>query len=175
MPNFFNCLKKYIRCCLFLTIDAVLFPQLRSFEIVDPRNLNDSTCLTTVLSIKSWHIGFLCFRKSIVISQVLETFNTRLFFPHQSTILWTSSLYAVSFAFSMQPINVASSENLIKWTDWSPETQSFVNRVNKKGDNNETNPNRKTRSGKTNPISKHNPKTDPNPNHTLILTAVLLA
>ena len=75
MPNFFNCLKKYIRCCPFLTIDAVLFPQLRSLEIVDPRNVNVSTCLTTVLSIKSWHIGFLCFRKSIVISQVLETFN----------------------------------------------------------------------------------------------------
>ena len=35
----------------------------------------------------------------------------------------------------MQPINVTSSENLIKRTDWSPETQSFVNRVNKKGDN----------------------------------------
>ena len=135
MPNFFNCLKKYICCCPFLTIDAELFPQLRSLEIVDPRNLNDSTCLTTVLSIKSWHIGFLCFRKSIVISQVLETFNTRLFFPHQSTILCTSSLYAVSSAFSIQPINVASSENLIKRTDWSPETQSFVNRVNKKGDN----------------------------------------
>ena len=127
MPNFFNCLKKYIRCCPFVTIDAVLFPQLRSLEIVDPRNLNDSTCLTTVLSIKSWHIGFLCFRKSIVISQVLETFNTRLFFPHQSTILCTSSLYSVSSAFSMQPINVASSENVIKRTDWSPETQSFVN------------------------------------------------
>ena len=48
MPNFFNCLKKCIRCCPFLTIDAVLFPQLRSLEIVDPRNLNDSTCFTTV-------------------------------------------------------------------------------------------------------------------------------
>ena len=85
MPNCFNFLKKQIRFCPFLTIDAVVCPQLRSYEIVDPRNLNDSTCLTTVLIIKSGTISFLCFRKSIVISQVLETFNTRFFFLRQPT------------------------------------------------------------------------------------------
>jgi len=34
----------------------------------------------------------------------------------------------------MQPYTVASSENLVSRTDWSTETQSFVKRVNRKGD-----------------------------------------
>ena len=60
--EFFHLSQEIHTLLPLFTVDAVLFPQIRSLEIVDPRNLNDSICLTTVLSIKSWHVGFLCFR-----------------------------------------------------------------------------------------------------------------
>ena len=54
---------------------------------------------------------------------------------YKASIIWTFSLYFVPFAFSIEHAKEVSSENVIKLTDWSPEAQSFVKRVNKKGDN----------------------------------------
>ena len=56
----------------------------------------------------------------------LLSVNPRLLSTLQLISIWTSSLHAVSSAFSVQTSRVVSSRNCIPSNDWPTETQSFV-------------------------------------------------
>ena len=132
--NFFSCLRKCRRWWHFFTMDEMLTSHERSLEITVPRNLKESTCSTCSPLISKGASGSFFRRKSIIISFVLDTLSSRLFSEHQPTNRSTSPRYTLSSSFEMSPSTVVSSENLITTTDESEETQSLVNKVNKRGE-----------------------------------------
>ena len=72
--------------CLFV-MHSVFLSQLRSLEIVAPRNLKDSTCSTSTPFNERGRMGVYFLQKSTIISFVFDTFNLRLLSAHQPTIL----------------------------------------------------------------------------------------
>ena len=76
-----------MRFCAFLMMPIVLLHQERSLEIVEPKNVTESACKTSVPSMTRGWMGVFFLRKSMIISFVLDMFSTRLLFLHQPTSL----------------------------------------------------------------------------------------
>ena len=67
-----------MRFCAFLMMPIVLLHQERSLEIVEPKNVTESACKTSVPSMTRGWMGVFFLRKSMIISFVLDMFSTRL-------------------------------------------------------------------------------------------------
>ncbi len=84
--------RKYNLCWAFLTIESMWVSHFRSWEMVVPRNLNDSTAVTVLFMMVSGGRpgGFLL--KSTIISTVLSVLSFRLLRLHQTASSLTSCL-----------------------------------------------------------------------------------
>src|SRR4029434_382009 len=112
----------------------MLGSHFRFREIVDPRNLKDSTANRVLLSmVRGGSAGGLLL-KSTVISTVLSVFSSRLLQPHHRTSCSTSRLYADSSSSRMRPITDVLSADFRSLTDGSPEVQSLVYREEQWGE-----------------------------------------
>ncbi len=90
--NFLSWRRKYNLCWAFFTMDSMWLSHFRSWEIVVPRNLNDSTAVTLLFMMVSGGRagGFLL--KSTIISTVLSVLSSRLLRLHQTASSLTSCL-----------------------------------------------------------------------------------
>ena len=113
--NLLSWRRKYILCWAFLVMVSMLEAHVRSWEIVDPRNLKVSTADTVLLSMgRGGSVGgappeVLCHLHSFELVQpqvVLTTSEGQLF-----------NLYADSSLSLMRPMTVMSSANLRSLTD----------------------------------------------------------
>src|SRR4029434_9069336 len=111
----------------------MLGSSFRFWEIVDARNLKDSTANTVLLSMVWGGSAGGLLLKSTVIS-VLSVFSSRLLRTHHRARCSTSLLYADSSSSRMRPMTNVSSANFRSLTDGSPEVQSFVNREKSSGE-----------------------------------------
>ena len=92
--NLLSCLKKYSLWWALLTIALALAFQLRSLEIVLPRNLKLSTVSIRWPSMHKRSMGDLLLRKSMIISLVLVGLRLSLLSSHHNAKLLVSSRYA---------------------------------------------------------------------------------
>ena len=69
-----------MRFCALIMMPIVLLQQERSLEIVEPKNVTESACKTSVPSMTRGWMGVFFLRKSMIISFVLDMFSTRLLF-----------------------------------------------------------------------------------------------
>src|SRR4029434_10447572 len=106
----------------------MLGSHFRFRDIVDSRNLKDSTANTVLLCMMRGGSAGGLLLKSTVISTVLSVFGSRLLRPQHRTSCSTSRLYADSSSSRMRPMTGVSSANFRSLTDGSPEVQSFVYR-----------------------------------------------
>src|SRR4029434_10299080 len=106
-------------------IVLMLGSHFRFREIVDHRNLKDSTANTVLYMVRGGSAGGLLL-KSTVISTVLSVFSSWLLRPHHRTSCSTPRLYADSSSSRMRPMTDVSSANFRSLTDGSPEVQSCV-------------------------------------------------
>ncbi len=90
--NFLSWWMKYSLCWAFLTTESMWLSHFRSWEMVVPRNLNDSTAVTVLFMMVSGgeQGGFLL--KSTIISTVLSVLRSRLLRLHQTASSLTSCL-----------------------------------------------------------------------------------
>ncbi len=90
--NFLSWRRKYSLCWACFTIESMWLSHFRSWEMVVPRNLNDSTAVTVLFMMVSGGRagGFLL--KSTIISTVLRVFSSRLLRLHQTASCSTSCL-----------------------------------------------------------------------------------
>ncbi len=88
----FQLTKKVHSLLAFFTMEPMWVSHFRSWEMVVPRNLNDSTAVTVLFMIVSGGRagGFLL--KSTIISTVLSVLSSRLFRLHQTASSLTSCL-----------------------------------------------------------------------------------
>src|SRR4029434_5730706 len=107
-------------------IVLMLDSHFRFREIVNPRNLKDSTVNTVLLSMVRGGSAGRLLLKSTVISTVLSVFISRLWRPHNRASCSTSRQYADSSSSGMRPMTVVSSANFRILIDGSPEVQSSV-------------------------------------------------
>ena len=75
-----------MRFCAFLMMPIVLLHQERSLEIVEPKNVTESACKTSVPSMTRGWMGVFFLRKSMIISFVLDMFST-MFKPPRIQLL----------------------------------------------------------------------------------------
>src|SRR4029434_11029865 len=116
-------------------IVLMLGSHFRFREIVDPRNLKDSTANTVLLCMMRGGSAGGLLLKSTVISTVLSVFSSRLLRPHHRTSCSPPRLYAdASSSSRMRTMTDVSSANFRSLTDGSPEVQSFVNREKSSGE-----------------------------------------
>ena len=95
----------------------MLFSQAKSFDIIVPINLKQSTLsIESPLTIMGAS-GFFLFLKSTIISLVLDAFSYRLLVSHHDTRLLTSWRYSDSFESDTSPINVVSSAHFNNGTE----------------------------------------------------------
>src|SRR4029434_4081371 len=95
----------------------MLGSHFRFREIVDPRNLKDSTANTVLLCMMRGGSAEGLLLKSTVISTVLSVFSSGLLRPHHRTSCSTSRLYADSSSSRMRPMTDVSSANFRSLTD----------------------------------------------------------
>ncbi len=121
MLNFFSWWRKNSLCWAFFTVESMWVSHFSSWEMVVPRNLNDSTAATVLFMVVSGGSagGFLL--KSTIISTVLSVLSSKLFLLHQTASCSTSCLSANSSPSWMRAMAVVSSANFRSLTEGSVE------------------------------------------------------
>src|SRR4029434_8229187 len=107
-------------------IVLTLGSHFRFREIVDHRNLKDSTANTVLLCMMRGGSAGGLLLKSTVISTVLSVFSSRLLRQHHRTSCSTCRLYADSSSSRMRPMTDVSSANLRSLTEGWLEVQLLV-------------------------------------------------
>ncbi len=83
----FSWRKKYKFCLAFFTMESMWMSHFRSWEMVVPRNLNDSTAVTVLFMMVRRGSTTVFLFKSTIISTVLSMFSSRLLWLHQTAWL----------------------------------------------------------------------------------------
>ncbi len=131
--NFFSWQRKYNLCwAFFIIMESMWLSHFRSWEMVVPRNLNDSIAVTVLFMMVSG--GFLL--KSTVISTVLSVFSSRLLRLRKTASSLTSCLYADYYSHHPEWGRSVwcHMQNFRSLTEGSLDVQSLVYREKSSGE-----------------------------------------